>query len=114
MTLSELSYEQKIALVALMKAVAMANAKVSDGEARGIAGVADALGDETYRTLLDEAESRFESVDALKEFLGKITDTAARELIYGTVWDESMADPDIQHSESELLQWLAKSWEIAP
>ena len=114
MTLLELSSDQKLALVALLKTVAMANATVSEGEAQRIAGIANALGDEDYRALLDEAETRFENLDALKDHLSTITDIDARELIFGTVWDESMADADIQHSESELLQWLAKTWEIQP
>ncbi|MFC1498379.1 TerB family tellurite resistance protein [Verrucomicrobiota bacterium] len=112
MSLATLSHEQQIALTALMKAIAMANGVISEGEARGIARVAKELGDEVYRSLLDEADKRFKDIDELKRFLSGIEDTSARNLIYGTVWEESVADPDIKHIESDLLNWLKTTWNI--
>jgi uncharacterized tellurite resistance protein B-like protein len=112
MSIASLTEDQQIALVALFKTVAMADGEVSGGETTQIDKIAVALGNETYRRLLDQAESRFRGVEDLKRFLATIDDDAARNLIYGTVWEESMADPAREASESELLDWLAATWNI--
>jgi hypothetical protein len=112
MTLNELTYEQKVALAAMVEAVAILDGDVSEAEGRKIGGIALELGEEEYRGLLDEAESRFADVDALKEFLGSVKDQEARDLIYGTVLDEAMAEPTVDVSASELLKWLATEWQV--
>ena len=112
MTISELSHEQQVALVSLMQAVILADGVVSEDQVKGITAVTDELGEDAYRALLEEAHARLEDTDELKAFLGTIEGDEARQLIYGTVWEESMADPNIQHAESELLVWLAGAWGI--
>jgi len=112
MTLSDLTHEQQVALVALMQAVTLADGIVSEDQVKGITAVTDEIGEEAFRALLEEAHTRLEDIDELKTFLGRIEGEEARQLIYGTVWEESMADPNIQHAESELLLWLARTWGI--
>ena len=112
MTFSELSHNEQVGLIGLMKAVAMANGVISAEEMRGIDKVADELGDEAYRSLLEEVGKRFSDLGKLKEFLAGVEDESARNLIYGTVWEESIADPDINHTETELLDWLRNTWQI--
>ncbi len=114
MTIGELSHDQKLALVALMEAVALADGEVGEGEQKEIAAVADALGEEAYRALLDEVDSKFASIDSLKQYLTGITCPEARETVFGLVWGEAVADPTIVHEESELMQWLAQAWGIEP
>ncbi len=111
MTIADLSHDQKLALVALMRAVALANSEVSEGEQKEIAIVTDAIGNEEYRSLISEAGTRFDSLAGLKDFLKSVEDKGARDLIFGTVWEESAADVDIKHTESELLDWLAEIWD---
>ena len=112
MTIADLSYDQKLALVALMRYVVMSNATVTEGEKTQIDMVAKAFGEDEYRKLLDDAEGRFADMASLQDFLSGIEGQEARELVFGTIWQESVADPDIKHSESELLAWLAKAWGI--
>lgn len=112
MSIANLSEDQQIAMMSLLKTVAMADGEVSAGETAEINKIAEELGNERYRTLLDKAEIRFQSMDDLKTFLTSIEDRAARNLIYGTVWEESMADPAREPAESELLDWLSKTWDI--
>jgi len=114
MTIAELSHDQKLALVALMEAVALADGEIGEGEQREIAAVADVLGEDAYRALLDEVDSKFASIDELKQYLAGITDPAARETVFGLVWAEAAADPTIVHGESDLLQWLSQAWGIEP
>ncbi len=111
MTLTELSHEQKLALVALLELFTMADGTVSDGEVAQINRIADGLGDVAYRDLLDETEERFADVEMLKASLLAINERAARELIYGLVMEEVMNSPSTIPSP-ELLDWLKEKWEI--
>ncbi len=111
MTLSQLSHEQKLALVALLELLTMSDGTVSDGEADQINLIAEELGDEVYRELLNESETRFSDVDMLKESLTTIHERAARELIYGLLMEEVINAPSASH-RPELLDWLKAEWAI--
>lgn len=111
MTLTELSHEQKLALVALLELLTMADGTVSEGEADQINQIAEALGDEEYRELLDETEEQFADVETLKDALQTIHAREPRELIYGLVMEEVMNSPSTTPSP-EILEWLGAEWEI--
>lgn len=112
MELTELSDEQQIALVALLEAVANSDGLVSEGEEKEINQIAEIFGDDLYRSLLNEAERRFQDLDDLKRFLVTIKDQEARELIYGVVLEEAVLEPSMEHRKAELLGWLAELWHI--
>jgi hypothetical protein len=111
MTLSQLSHEQKVALVALLELFTMADGTVSEGEAAQINQIAEGLGDAQYRELLDESEQRFNDVEMLKASLLTIQERGARELIYGLLMEEVMNAPSTSH-RPELLDWLKDEWSI--
>lgn len=113
MTISELTHEQQVGLVGLLEAVVMADKTVSEPEQDVLAGVVETVGEEMFRAVLEEADSRFVDLDALKTFLAGIKEQPARDIIYGTVWQEALATPSVNHDESELLAWLAETWSIA-
>jgi len=112
MELNELTHRQRIALVALVEAIVLWDGQVSEDEERGIGLIAGALGDKEYRGLLEEVGEHFEDIAALKEYLVTIEDKQARELIYGLALDEALACPTVDETQSELLQWLTKAWQI--
>lgn len=112
MTISDLSREQKVALVALLERVVAADGVVSAAEEKEIGLIAGELGDDAYRALLDEAEACCPDEQALAKYLSGIREQEARELIYGTVLEEVTIDPAAAHSVSELLDWLAATWGI--
>lgn len=111
MELTDLSHDERLALVALIEAVIGSDATVSDEEASHISRLAAAFGDDAYRALAAEADERFEDEAALKSFLTTLTRPEARELIYGTVLDAALPDVIDRH-ESSLLGWLATEWGI--
>jgi hypothetical protein len=113
MTLRELTHKQLLALVGLMESVATLDGTVSEGEEQRISRVAEELGDEAFRDLADEVSETFDDRDALKAFLLEVTDKDARELIYGMVMDEVMAEPTINAAPSDLLEWLAEAWDVS-
>ncbi len=112
MTLQELTHEQKVALAALMEIVAIADGEVSPAEKVRINRLVEALGEEAFRDLLTEAETRFTTPEALHAFLGTIEDQEARNLIYGVVLDEAMSTPTPLDLSAGLLRRLAQSWNI--
>jgi hypothetical protein len=112
MTLNELSHDEQVALAALMEIGLMANGRLEEREAAQVDEIADALGEELFRKLLDEAESRFPDREGLKPFLATVTRQEARELIFETVLSDALADIP-SHAEAEFLDWLAKAWQVS-
>ena len=111
MTISDLSHEQKLALVALLELFTMADGVVYENELKEINVVANALGDEEYRSLLEEAESHFSDVEMLKASLETIKEREAQELIFGLLLEDVMSAPGIPRS-SAMLDWLKDTWKI--
>ena len=112
MELNELSHEQQLALVALVEEMASVDRMVTEEEGKEIGGIAEALGDDAYRALLDESERRFANEDQLRAVLAGITDQQVRETIYETALEVADAEPPVGSVRSDLLDWLAKTWNI--
>lgn len=111
MTLSGLSHDQKLGLVALLELFVMSDGVVTEGETKEINKIAGELGDEEYRELMNEADTQFDDVEMLKSWLQAIKERSARELIYGIVMEEVMSSPTTVHSPG-LLDWLKGEWNI--
>ncbi len=111
MHLSDLLPEESLALVALSRAVARADGKVSELEGEAIAIMAAEIGEATYRRLFAKAAESFPDEAALKKFLGSIERAEARELIYESVLGLAGAD-SISVEEESLVGWLQEAWDI--
>lgn len=109
--LSQLDVNERAALVALTKAVILADSKVSDDEQAEVARISAALGDDHYRELMDVMDTRLPDEDSLKQFLLTITRQEARELIYGIVL-EAATTGGVGGDEPQLLSWLEKTWNL--
>jgi hypothetical protein len=117
MELEDLNPSERLALVALIRAIVLADRAASDEEAERVEDVVLALGEEAYQKTLDEASARFPDEEALRAFLAGLATSdrqEARELIYGTVLDLAMVDGVGINEESELLAWLGGAWRIEP
>ncbi|HEY4187571.1 MAG TPA: hypothetical protein VGP07_21015 [Polyangia bacterium] len=111
MELEDLNDDETTALVGLVKAVVLADGKVTPDEMEEVDEIVAALGEESYQRHLDLFESRFPDEESFQKFLKTITRQDARDLIYGTVLSGAAADA-IEGGESELLSWLATAWNI--
>ena len=111
MTIQELTRDEQLALVALTEVTVVSNRMVTDTEVAELDHLAHELGDDLFQALAAEAERRFPDRDALRAFLASIKRPEARELIYGTVLTEALADT-MPHDESRFLEWLAKAWDV--
>jgi hypothetical protein len=111
MELEELNQDERTALVGLMKLTVLSDGNVSEEELEDIEDLVDAFGEEAYESTLDAFEKRFADVESFKAFLAKIGRQDARELIFGTML-EAAGSEAIEGREAELLDWLAKAWNI--
>jgi len=111
MELEELNQDERTALVGLMKLTVLSDGNVSEEELEDIEDLVDAFGEEAYESTLDAFEKRFADVEGFKAFLAKIGRQDARELIFGTML-EAAGSEAIEGREAELLDWLAKVWNI--
>jgi hypothetical protein len=111
MELSDLDSAERLALVALVERVVLADRNVTEDEADILPEIVAALGEENYRKTALAADDRFGDDEALKTYLKTLPREEARELIYGTVVDLAMADM-ISGNESELIDWLGQTWNL--
>lgn len=111
MTIRDLNPDEQLALVALSEVTVISNRTVTDTEVAELDNLVHELGDELFHSLAEQAESRFADRETLKAFLRTISRPDARELIYGTVLTEALAD-SMPHEEARFLEWLAGEWNI--
>jgi len=111
MTINELSHDEKLALVALTEVAVISDRDITDNEVAQVEAIVDELGEDLFHELAEEAESRFSERTALKAFLKTLTNPDARELIYGTVLNENLANT-IPHEQAEFMDWLATTWNL--
>ena len=111
MHLIDLLPEERLALVALSRAIARADGAITPLEGRAIALIAAELGEATYRSLFAKAAASFPDQAALKGFLASIERPDARALIYESVLALAAAD-SISEEEEPLMVWLQETWQI--
>jgi hypothetical protein len=111
MQLTDLQLDERLALVALSRAVARADGTVSPSEGRTIARIALALGEATYRDLFAKAVESFPDEASLRRFLESIERPEARALVFQTILELAAVD-EISADEAPLLGWLEEAWNI--
>jgi len=112
MELGELTPQENLCLIGLIKAVIQADKVYSEGEAEELREIAQRMGVDSFNETVREARETFKRLSDIKAFTKKITRQPARKLIYDLLVE--MAIPDaISPPEQELLQWVAEQWEIS-
>jgi hypothetical protein len=111
MEFKDLNQDERTALVGLMKLVVMSDGSVSEEELEHVEDLVDAFGEDGYQRTLDAFESRFSDSQSFRTFLRTISRQEARELIFGTVLEGAGAEA-VEGGEAELLDWLARTWDV--
>lgn len=111
MEISQFTKEEKIALVGLIEHLLMADNVVSFEESEALRNVVAEIGEHDYRSLIHDYRPIIENLDSFKQFLMNIERQEPREMIYGTLFEIAESD-FFEENESELLDWLAKEWEL--
>jgi hypothetical protein len=112
MEIADLTQDERVALVGLMKLLVMSDGNVSDEELEHVEDMIDVFGDEEYEAVLETFEERFEGKgDVFRDFLKSVKRQEARELIFGTVLDAAGAEA-VEPGEASLLDWLQREWGV--
>jgi hypothetical protein len=111
MELTDLTENERVALVALLEEIIAADAEVTDEEPERLAEVIEAIGEETYGQAVEEAAREHDRGSDLQALLEGVRKREARELIFGTALEVAMANA-ITPEEAPILDWLAMEWGI--
>jgi hypothetical protein len=109
---SDLQPDERLALVALSRAIVRADGTVTPAEGRLIARLALTLGEESYRRLFAQTVEQYPDEASLKRFLETIQRQEARILIFDTILDLAVSD-ELSPAEVPLLRWLEATWSIS-
>ena len=111
MKLTELSHDERLALVGFLKVIIQADADFSDEEAEELNKVAREMGVPEFKKTVSETKELFKKVADIKDFASKITRQPARELIFSILYEVALPG-DIVPEEERVLGWLARMWKI--
>jgi hypothetical protein len=108
--MNELTVDEELALIGLLKAVIQSDKNLSRGESDELKRVARLMG-ERFHPRVEEARQRFLTLADIKKHAQTIERQPARQLIFNLV--EEMAKRDgLGPEEEDLLSWLAERWEL--
>jgi hypothetical protein len=113
MELKDLNAEERLALVALSRAIVRADGAISTKENEMLASIAAEIGQDVYREAHSQAVLRFADKGSLRTFLGKISRPEARELISDTILELATGDA-LAPEEVDFMRWLDEIWRPAP
>jgi hypothetical protein len=113
MELQDLYPAERLALVALSRAVARADGVISDKEGEVVAELVMAMGEDVYRAALAHVSRRLDDATALKAFLEGVVRPEARQLIFETILELAVTD-GLHPQEVPILKWLDAAWQLTP
>ena len=112
MELRDLTPDEDVVLLGLLREVVTADGKYTDTEKRGVGRVREALGEARFDAAMQTANLRFAAPGALKEAAKTLTRQPARAAIFAVLSDVA-ADDGMAESEMKPLNWLASWWDLA-
>lgn len=105
----DLTDEERLALVGLIKVVIQADRLYSKEEDAELKRIAGEIGEELFIATVDEARERFKTLDAIKEYARTVERQEARELILSTVQEMAVSD-EVSPEEAQMVDWLSELW----
>jgi hypothetical protein len=110
--IGDLTREEDLALLGLLKAVIQADKKLSFDENEELKRVATLMGRERFHERVSEAKEMFITLSDIKRYVRGIDRQPARRLIFDLL--RQMAQHDgLEPAEDDLMAWLAESWGLA-
>ena len=109
--MKDLTPEEDLALMGLLKAVIQADKHMSFEERRELSAVAAGLGGQRFHERVEEAKRVFHTLSDIKTYAKKIERQPARQLIFNLVRDMAKRD-EVISEEEDLLAWLAETWDV--
>ncbi|MBX3182818.1 MAG: TerB family tellurite resistance protein [Polyangiaceae bacterium] len=109
----DLTEEELLAAIALLKLLAATDGVVTPGEAREMRLFAEQIGPDHYDELNRKLDARDLTADGVKALAAGISRQDARELIFAELF-ELAAVGTIDQQEGALLEWLRATWKLEP
>ena len=111
MTLTDLLEDERLALVYLSKQMIWADREFSNVETILLREMASAIGNKTWTELTRSLKDRLKNEQDVMDLVQGVQRPEARRLIHNTL--RKFAESDgMSKTEKELLDWVAKAWEI--
>ncbi len=111
MDIRELSSEENIALVGLLKLVIQADKLYSLKESAELKHVASLIGADVFHRSVEAARKKLKTLEDVKAFAPSVTRQEARMLIFSLLQEMAHVD-GVVADEEHSLEWLAKLWNI--
>jgi len=111
MTLKELTRDEQLVLLALVRLMIQQDGQFSAEEAAELQTITDELGEEDFWSLAQQAAEKMQDEAAIRHHAERVTRPAAHALIYGTLFDLA-AQGSIVSDEGALLEWLQSVWQL--
>ncbi len=111
-SLSDLDLDEKTALATLIRVLVRADGEVSEDEREEIERIASEAGRDDFWKLLDAAAEVEDEDKSVAAQIERITSSDAQELIYGALYELSIADGSGE-GENDLLDRLQQSWKLS-
>ncbi len=108
---SELTHDEELALLGLLKAVIQADKKLGFEENEELKRVAGLMGTARFHERVTEAKQLFHKLSEIKAHAKKIDRQPARQLIFNLALEMARQDGVISEEE-DLLSWLAETWSV--
>lgn len=109
--MSELTREEDLALIGLLKAVIQADKKLSFEESEELNRVAGLMGSDRFHERVTEAKQIFQTLASIKDHARKVERQPARQLIFNMLLEMAKRD-EVIPEEEELLGWLSDLWGV--
>lgn len=107
-----LSRQERLAIAGLFRLMMQSDGAVSANEREHLTSFAEELGNaDAFWNAVDAAARELTSADAIKSSAASITHQGLRENVYAMLL-ELATDESIAKTEQDLLDWLARLWNI--
>lgn len=109
MTLRDLTFEEDVILLGLMREIIQADGAYTENERKRVEKIRAAIGDARFEAAAEAASKRYSKRDHLKDDAKSIVVPATRAAMFAALSDVAEAD-GIHESERKPLNWLASWW----
>jgi len=113
MELKDLTPEETVTFMGLLREVITADGEYSEAERVKTTELTGLLGEDRFNQAIADAQARFKSRAQLKEAAKKLDREEARKAIFDFLVGVAVAD-GLDTEEEKPLSWLAHWWELQP
>lgn len=111
MEYNDLTNDEQIFLVGMVRKVAGADHTFSDQEKDQMVQLAGKMGEDAFKQAASQAGAMMATPEAMETAARAVTRPEARELIFTSIQDLAVSD-EVAPEEMEWITWLADMWDL--